>query len=105
MSIKADLYVKVHPGEILSQILKDSGITQIQLANRIKITQSKVSDLVKGKLGVSAEMAHKLAKVFNMKPETWMNFQKNWELSLVDTKKLDSIKPFSTKELKNKIAA
>lgn len=105
MSLKANFYIKVHPGEILSQILNDSGITQSELARRIKITQSKVSDLVNGKLGVSAEMAHKLARVFNMKPETWMNFQKNWELSRVEDKRFNSIKPFSAKELKNKIAA
>ena len=43
-------------------------------------TPASINELVKGKRGVSAEMALLLADIFGTTAEFWMNLQVSWEL-------------------------
>ena len=79
--ITATKRVAVHPGRLLSRVMAKSGITQAKLAKHIGVTQPYISDICRGRIGISAEMAKKLAKAFNQAPEFWMNAQSAWELS------------------------
>lgn len=71
----------IHPGEILREIyLNPIGINITQLAKNIGVTRNTVSQLVKGHLGIKAEMAIRLGKSFNTTPELWLNLQRNHDL-------------------------
>ena len=39
-----------------------------------------INEIYRGKRGISAAMALKLAKHFKMSPEFWMNLQMTWDL-------------------------
>ena len=78
---KATKRVAVHPGKLLSRIMTKSRVTQARLAKHIGVTQPYIGDICRGKVGISAEMAKKLAKAFQQTPEFWMNAQSAWELS------------------------
>ena len=71
----------IHPGEILREIyLNPIGINITQLAKNIGVTRNTVSQLVKGHLGIKAEMAIRLGKSFDTTPELWLNLQRNYDL-------------------------
>jgi len=84
MVFKKDFFIAVHPGQVLQDILDEAGVTQTQLARHLKMPQSKISEICRGRRGVSPEMAFKLARTFGQSPELWSNLQKNWELSQVE---------------------
>ena len=65
-----------HPGEVLlREFLDPLGITQIELARRIKVPIQRINTLINGKRGITAETAILLAKEFKTSPEFWMNLQ------------------------------
>lgn len=55
-------------------------MSQAELARRMGKTPASINELVKGKRGVSAEMALLLADIFGTTAEFWMNLQMSWEL-------------------------
>ena len=85
--------IAVHPGEILQEMLEESGLAQVQLARHLKMDPSKINEICQARRGVSAEMAVLLAKALGVSAGTSMNLQKNWELSQVDSELSKSIEP------------
>ena len=84
----------VHPGEILKEMYLDPLKVNItQLAENLGVARKTISQLVNGHMGVSAEMALRLAKAFDTTPELWLNMQRNYDLWYASTKiKVDSIR-------------
>src|SRR5262245_44623862 len=75
--------IPTHPGEILlEEFLKPLGITQRAFAKHIGITSARLSEIIKGKRGVSAETALLLSKALGPSPQFWMNLQANYDLAL-----------------------
>ena len=79
------------PGEVLDGLLGELHLSQRTFARHLRISQPYLSDLIRGKRGISPEMAHRLARALGSTPQTWMNLQTNWLLSKVDEKKLAGI--------------
>ncbi len=74
--------ISTHPGEILAEeFLKPLGITQARLARELKISTNRLNELVKGKRGMTADTALRLADRFLTSPEFWMNLQTTHDLS------------------------
>ncbi|HET7479378.1 MAG TPA: HigA family addiction module antitoxin [Rubrobacteraceae bacterium] len=89
------------PGEmLLEEFLKPLGITQVQLAKRIRVPYVRVNELVHGKRRVTPSTALRLAKVFGTSPEFWLNGQLALDLyrTINDKKEieeLDQIEPIT----------
>lgn len=90
---KADFPIAVHPGEILQEMLDENNLAQAALARRLGMDPSRINEICRGKGGISAVTAVKLAKAFGQSVEIWLNLQKNWELSRVDPQKVKDIEP------------
>ncbi|MCK2199885.1 HigA family addiction module antitoxin [Corynebacterium callunae] len=58
------------------------GITQNKLAVAIGVPPRRISEIVHGKRGVSADTTLRLARYFGTSAEMWMNLQTNYELRL-----------------------
>jgi addiction module HigA family antidote len=70
-----------HPGEILlEEFLNPAGMSQAEAARRLDIPTNRINELVKGKRGMTAGTALKLAALFDTTPQFWMNLQTNLEL-------------------------
>jgi len=70
-----------HPGEMLrEEFLIPMGMSQRELAESIHVPYQRVNELVNGKRGVTPSTALRLAKVFGMSPDFWMNLQLRWDL-------------------------
>ncbi|NIN48583.1 MAG: HigA family addiction module antidote protein [Gemmatimonadales bacterium] len=70
-----------HPGVmLLEEFLKPLGLTQTELAERIRVSYPRVNEIVNGKRGITPDTALRLAKLFGTTPEFWLNGQRNWDL-------------------------
>lgn len=70
-----------HPGEmLLEEFLKPLGVSQADAARRMRISANRLNELVRGKRGVTAETAIRLASLFKTSPEFWLNLQTAWDL-------------------------
>lgn len=85
----------VHPGEVLNDELEEIELTQSALAQHIGVLPKTINEICRGKRGISAEMAIKLAKALGGSPQFWLNLQNNWELSQFDEEDYDNIEPIA----------
>jgi len=60
---------------LLEEFLKPLGMTQVELAERIRVPYVRVNELVNGKRRATPSTALRLAKVFGTSPEYWLNGQ------------------------------
>ena len=71
-----------HPGEILlEEFLKPAGITQTAFAKKLGWTKARLNELIKGKLGITADSALDLTKVLGASAKLWMNLQATFEIN------------------------
>ena len=70
----------VHPGEILREELDALGLPANALANALGVPVNRVTMILNGQRGVSADTALRLGRYFGTTPQLWMNLQKTWEL-------------------------
>ena len=69
------------PGEmLLEEFLKPSGMTQGELAARMRVPIQRVNAIVNGRRSITAETALLLSRAFKTSPEYWMNLQTAWDL-------------------------
>ena len=88
-----DFPIAVHPGEILQEMIEENGMSQAALARHLKVDPSKINEICKGRRGISTEMAVILGKAFSTSPSLWIDLQKNWELSQVNSSSVLNITP------------
>jgi addiction module HigA family antidote len=64
------------PGEILQEeFMQPYGLTQDKLAKLIHVTRRRINEIINGKRAITPDTALKLAKLFNMSPDYWLNLQ------------------------------
>lgn len=83
----------IHPGEHLVDFLKESGISQTELAKRTGISKKAINEIVNGKNPITQNTAFRFSKVFSVSPEFWSNLQNNYDMSLAkieETERLQS---------------
>ncbi|MDR1283937.1 MAG: HigA family addiction module antidote protein [Opitutaceae bacterium] len=73
----------IHPGIILrEEFFEPLGITQLAAAKALGIPQSRLSDILAGHRGITAETAVRLGKFFNVDPGNFINLQAHYDLAL-----------------------
>ena len=70
----------VHPGEILREELVELGLSARAFAGALGIPVNRVTQILNGKRGISADTALRLARYFGSSAEFWMNLQSAYEL-------------------------
>jgi antitoxin HigA-1 len=70
----------VHPGEILRDELDALGLSARALAGALGIPVNRVTQILNGQRGVSADTALRLARHLGTSAEFWMNLQSAYEL-------------------------
>src|SRR5713226_9039915 len=70
-----------HPGEmLLEEFLKPLNLTQVEAAEKMGISLNRLNELIRGKRGVTADTALRLAKLLKTTPEFWLNLQNAYDL-------------------------
>src|SRR5438128_1223838 len=69
------------PGEILKEeFMQPYGLTQQQLAEKIGVTRRRINEIIKEKRGITSDTACRLARLFGMSAEYWLNLQMKLDL-------------------------
>jgi addiction module HigA family antidote len=72
----------IHPGEILlEELLKPMGITPYRLAKDTHMPAARVSEIIHGKRGITADTAMRLSRYFGNSPDFWMGIQMEMGIS------------------------
>lgn len=70
-----------HPGEVLrEEFLKPAGLTQVEAARRMKIPLNRLNEIIRGRRGITAATALRLATLLNTSAELWLGLQNDWDL-------------------------
>lgn len=71
----------VHPGEVLKEeFMKPLGLSANALARAIRVPANRISAIVNGDRGITADTALRLAKALGTTPDFWLNLQKQYDL-------------------------
>ncbi len=74
----------VHPGEILAEELEELGLSANALANALCAPTNRITAVLKGQRGVTADTALRLSRYFGTTPQLWLNLQKSFELRVAE---------------------
>ena len=89
MSTKKQTIAPWHPGEILKEDwLADYGLTQYALAKALKIPHSRLTDIIKGRRGITADTALRLARFYGNSAAFWLNLQTDYDLRMANAAKI-----------------
>ena len=73
----------ITPGEILEEeFMKPLAISQNKLARDIDVPVGRISDIVRGKRGITSDTALRLALYFGVTAEFWINLQSRYDLKI-----------------------
>ena len=70
----------VHPREILGEELQELGLSANALAKALDVPTNRVTAILKGQRGITADTALRLSRYFGTTPQLWQNLQKAFEL-------------------------
>lgn len=74
----------IHPGEILAEELAELQMRVARLSRELHVPTNRVTQILAGKRGITADTALRLGTWFGTGAELWMNLQKSYELRLAD---------------------
>ncbi len=87
----------IHPGEVLQEeFLVPMSITVYRLAKGTGLSQTRISQIIKGERSMTAETAVKIGRFLNTGPEFWMNLQSLYDIEAASIKHgrdIESIQP------------
>lgn len=72
------------PGEVLAQRLEALGVSPTELARQVGVPANRITQIIKGKRGITGDSALRLAHWFGDTPQFWMNLQVRCELELAE---------------------
>jgi addiction module HigA family antidote len=65
---------------LLEEFLKPLDVTQSAFAIRLGVSFPRLNEIVRGKRGVTADTALRLARVTGMSADFWLGLQLDWDL-------------------------
>ena len=75
----------IHPGEHLAEELHELGITAAELSRQIDVPVNRITGIIHGQRGITADTALRLGHWFGTSPQFWMNLQQLYELRLAES--------------------
>src|SRR5438046_2172251 len=73
-----------HPGETIREdVLQPLGLSVNQLAKALGVTAARLNDIVRGRRGITADTALRLARYLGNSPEFWLGLQLEYDLRSV----------------------
>jgi addiction module HigA family antidote len=74
----------IHPGDFLSETLKELGVSQAQFARAIGVSPMRVSHIVNRMRPVTAELALLFGRALGQSPQYWLNLQAAYDLKAAE---------------------
>jgi addiction module HigA family antidote len=75
----------VHPGEMIrEEFMAPLGLSANALAKALNVPTPRINDVVRGRRGVSADTAMRLARYFGGDARSWLNLQAAYDLRVAE---------------------
>ncbi len=92
----------VHPGTVLKlDLLEPLNLSINRLAKELRVPANRLSQIVRGKRGITADTSLRLARYFGFSPEYWLNMQAHYDLEIIRRQSIAKIE----REIKPRVAA
>lgn len=75
---------RVHPGLTLAETIREHGLTAHSLALKLRVPANRISGIVNGRRGITADTALRLAQCFGTTAAFWMNLQSSYDLYVAE---------------------
>ena len=76
-----------HPGETIKEdYLVPLGMSVNRLAEALGVGAARLNEIVRGKRGITADTALRLARCFGTSAEFWLNLQSLYDLRITERK-------------------
>ena len=70
----------IHAGQVLKNVLEDAGLSANAAALALRIPANRLTAIINGQRGISADTAMRLGRFFGTSAEMWMNLQAKYDL-------------------------
>ena len=81
----AKLIGAMHPGKTIREdVLKPLGMSVNALSKELRVPATRLNDIVRGRRGISADTALRLARYLGTSPRFWLNLQSEFDLRVAD---------------------
>jgi len=74
----------VHPGRILKKELKARNLSANGLALALRVPSGRITAILNGQRGISADTALRLARYFGNTAQFWLNLQSRYDLAVTE---------------------
>jgi len=82
----------IHPGAHIADELEALDLSASTLARDLGIPSNRITEIIRGRRGITADTAIRLGLWSRTSPEFWMNLQKNYELRQAELEHGDEIR-------------
>lgn len=73
----------IHPGEILAEdVLAELNMSGRQLAELLGVSPNRISEILRGRRGITADTALRLSHWLGTSPTVWLNLQQSYDLDM-----------------------
>jgi antitoxin HigA-1 len=72
----------IHPGEVLSEELKEIAVTPTELARQLRVPANRVTQIVQGKRSITGDTALRLGHWFGTSAQFWLNLQSAYDIRI-----------------------
>ncbi|MGH9455873.1 MAG: HigA family addiction module antitoxin [Terriglobia bacterium] len=88
-----ELLNEMHPGRTIQEdVLKPLGLRVNALARKLHVSPTRLNDVVRGRRGITADTALRLAHYLRTSGQFWLNLQSIYELNVAEHEKGGTIK-------------
>ena len=99
----------IHPGEQLrEEFMLPLGLSSNALARAIGVTPARINEIARGRRGISADTALRLARFFGTSHQFWLNLQANYDVQCAEDAAgatIAKIKPRAAVDINDGVAA
>ena len=79
------------PGDTLLETLEEKGISQTELANRMKRPLKTINEIIKGKTAIMPETAFQLGRVLGISAGFWLERERRYQLELASIREGENL--------------
>lgn len=73
----------IHPGEHLREdFMKPLGLSSNALARALSVTPARINEILRGRRGITADTALRLARYFGTDAQSWLNLQSHFDIQV-----------------------
>ncbi|MGJ4964166.1 HigA family addiction module antitoxin [Bradyrhizobium sp. HKCCYLRH3061] len=87
----------IHPGVHLAEELDELGMSAAELSRQLDVPVNRITAIINGQRGITADTALRLGHWFGSSPEFWLNLQKIYELRLAQQEVGEVVKKLPTR--------